>query len=428
MVDYVTVVCGKQFILDMWLKYILSLPTHKYPGNLIVVNNTDVDNHEYNSRLYRELHDVRFLKKFETVNIISGPGTAKISGSKTWRHPSVSKSKHDSTAAAFTIGFSRCFNEYTVTIDDDTFIVDDGLLKLMDTIESDKKIGGVSGLYLAKDFTGREFKVQNRTHLDREMLISLDQNVWTALDISEIYNTGIREIGFGGTGAAVWITQAVKKQLPLYTSVSPSGWDQGPDANLWKDLRNSGHKVLVETSVLATHWNKSSTDDPVEVGVGVNYIKHSHKDNGMNVLLTCSWGDLEQRNKTLKAADKLARELNCKKICMFWPGNIDNKFDVQSLRMENKMKTSLEIVPVDVEVLGADAVNVPRYGSEGRLRSLLRQYMWEYVTNNRYKKAYAAMAAWLRKETPTIKIECLMHHPEILMDRYRIDSWGIVVT
>tara|TARA_B110000467_G_C18239835_1_gene433874 strand:- start:878 stop:1072 length:195 start_codon:yes stop_codon:yes gene_type:complete len=41
MIDYVTVVCGKRLILNTWLKYLLSLPTHKYPGNLIVVNNTD---------------------------------------------------------------------------------------------------------------------------------------------------------------------------------------------------------------------------------------------------------------------------------------------------------------------------------------------------------------------------------------------------
>ena len=252
-VDYLAVVCGKNFILNDWSKYILSMPTEKYPGNLIVVDNCTDSN--YQKKLFTILAKEEFRQKFNTVNITLGPGKFKPKGKVSWRDPSINVGKHDSTADAFNIGFSRCQSEWVVTIDDDTFVQPNGVEKLIDTIiKKGKKtnISCVTGLYFTKVFDPNALSCR----VDRNLVLSIEKERWVPVSIDTVYNKGLIEVGFCGTGAAVWKNSMIKRCPPTRTITGGASGTLGPDAMLCRGLTELGQRIMADTTVLAEHWGK----------------------------------------------------------------------------------------------------------------------------------------------------------------------------
>ena len=376
-VDYLAVVCGKNFILNMWADYILQLPTKKYPGNLIVVDNCTDPN--YQKKLFTILAREEFRQKFNTVSVTFGPGKFKPKAGVPWRHPSVNSGKHDSTADAFNIGFSRCTSKWVVTIDDDTFIRGNGVEKLIDTIidKGDRSnISCVTGLYLTKPFADTYIPAI----ADRTLVLSVAKDTWRPVQIDDIYNTGLVEVGYCGTGAAAWKNHIIKTLPPTFTDNS-----LGPDAVLCKHLRNAGQRIMAETTILAEHWGKQGRAKPVAVGVGVDSILEQYKrEKTVLVAAPMSHGP-HIRHDTLECLVPIYKKYKCDCV-VYWMNDIE-------LTSETRNKyPDIEFIVLNTEDSRLSRKNDQKitYGDKG---PWLRAELAKLYTTRKYTQVYDLLPA-----------------------------------
>jgi hypothetical protein len=311
-VDYLSVVCGKTYTLSKWLDYIEQLPVEKHPGNLIVVNNsTDV---EYQQKLFTGLGREPIRSQFNTVNVIYGPGRFVPPAGVSWRDPAVNIGKHNSTCDAYNIGFSRCSNELVVTVDDDTFLQPGDIDQLIKQISWQKDVGAISGVYLTKPWGGVHTP---DWETDRTVVMSIEKDDWRPVKIDQVYQRGLIDIGFCGTGATVWRLDAVKSCLPMFTESGENGNNLGPDGVLCRSLREHGYKIQAETGLLAQHYGKDEHDDMVEVGITTHKVREQFARDRVAIACYSESELMSDRIGTILNLQQMSYDMDAT-IMMYW--------------------------------------------------------------------------------------------------------------
>ena len=304
MTDVMAMVCGKRFVLPEWIKYLELIPAQIPVGELIVVDNSN--DCKYSAEVAHAISSSDIKKLYTRVSVVYGDGAFVPPPGVSWRDPSVNVNKHDSTSHALNIGLDRCHNNYVLTVDDDTFIRDDGIKRLHEQIVRNPTVGGVTGLYFSKPFWDKDNSMHPYAH--RALVLSVDQSRWKTSYVDDVYDRGTIPGGYCGTGAVIWRTQVAQAALPLCSEPMDVGGCKGPDGVLCDRLRSQGFQLLIDTTVEADHLHKLDH----HAGIGWDtFHKQRQQSNQLVMASVAMHGTSENLQETVHHVQRVVTRMDC---------------------------------------------------------------------------------------------------------------------
>lgn len=259
-IDILTVVCGKQAVLEPWAKFLFTAGNSVLNVNLKIVDNS-------NSAIFRKILTStlklnNIYSAFDSVQIIecNAGVPALFENARTGDN---AQKKHQSTADAFTAGFKQCNADYIFTVDDDVICPSHIVGSFAEKMSEDQSIGCVTGYY----FTNSNWAHNPEKTNPRETSVAKDPNQRALSGIYEIWGEPNCKIRHCGTGCALWRASDVKQCLPLRVE-SPSDSDLfflGPDVCLCDDINKLGKSIILDTKMICQHLDHNGN----EVGLGV---------------------------------------------------------------------------------------------------------------------------------------------------------------
>lgn len=259
-IDILTVVCGKQGVLNQWAKFLFTAGNSVLNVNLKIVDNSN--NVVFRRILISALKLNNVYSAFNDVQIIEC-NTGVPSLFETAREGVNAQKKHQSTADAFTEGFRQCNADYIFTVDDDVICPSHIVASFSQKISEDPSIGCVTGYY----FTNPNWSHNPEKADPRETSVAKDMDSRSLSGIYEIWGEPNCKIRHCGTGCALWRASDVKQCLPLRVE-SPTDSDLfflGPDVCLCDDINKLGKSIILDTKMICQHLDHNGT----EVGLGV---------------------------------------------------------------------------------------------------------------------------------------------------------------
>ena len=333
--DVMAMVCGKRFVLSRWIQYLEQIPAQIPTGELIVVDNSN--DCKYSAEVAHAISSSDIKKLYTRVSVVYGDGAYVPPPGVSWRDPSVNVNKHESTAHALNIGLARCHSKYVLTVDDDTFIRDDGVKRLYQQIVNNSRAGAITGMYFSKPFWDRDSNMHPHAH--RALVLSMCAERWVTCYVDDVYDSGTIEAGHCGTGAVIWRTSMIKHALPLFSESAPNGGCKGPDGVLCDRLRSQGYELLVDTTVEADHLHK--LDHHAGIGWEV-FHKQRQQSRRLVMASVAMHGTKHNILETVQHVQQVASHYDCDGVVLI-PSRGDQKLD-QQLRDMGIGQTQVRII------------------------------------------------------------------------------------
>ena len=257
-IDIVTIVCGKEKLLDQWASYLRNIGGMFPNLSLIVVNNNDTS--EFDNKIRERLSELQQERGFRGIKLIQGSYVCEYNPSE-FRSESFALEKHRSTASGFRQGIDASTAEYIFTLDDDVIPPRHALYLMLKMLKENSSAGAATGYYFNNSWPGV-------TQNNRNICLSLDDRI--NCSIYQIWGQELFDVKFTGTGCALWKSELLKNVNFDIEAGPKEGVFFGPDVCMSRKIREAGYSILCHHSILARHYN----EDGVEAGMGVEqYLK-----------------------------------------------------------------------------------------------------------------------------------------------------------
>lgn len=136
--------------------------------------------------------------------------------------------------------------EYILTIEHDNMPPQDGVLKLVERMEENKKLDAISGLYFTKGYGG----VAQIWGDIKDLVINFRPQVPVPEQLIECHGIGM--------GFALWRIRMFKDDAlrrPWFKTIAGKEGAATQDLYFWQDARQKGYRCAVDCSVLVGHYD-----------------------------------------------------------------------------------------------------------------------------------------------------------------------------